>query len=289
MFSKMIKDSDSNFVFFSDKLNEKFPQSAARISKILNDYNIKFGFLKGTSDIWCRDYMPVQISESKFIQFKYEPSYLNDTDENSRSRSDTKNVYYKNNIEPVISDLNIDGGNVVKYHDKVILTNRIFKENPDCTEDEVLHKLEELFESNVIIIPSIKDDVYGHADSYVRFCDGNRIIVSDLNIEYKYISEGFKKVATENNFEILELPRFEYQDKSYNKKYPESAIGIYLNYLEIGNLIVFPIFGVDGNKDDEAVKTVKEIFPKKVVETIEINEIARYGGLMNCISWNIMI
>lgn len=43
---------------------------------VLHKSNVKYAFLKGTKDIWCRDYMPVQTESGKFIQFKYNPSYL---------------------------------------------------------------------------------------------------------------------------------------------------------------------------------------------------------------------
>lgn len=118
----MIADNETNFVFFSAILPEKYPISMIRISEILNSYNVKYDYLRETKDIWCRDYMPVQISVDKFIQFKYEPSYLNNTEGDLQSKSNPKIVCNKNNIDPTFSDLNIDGGNVIKSDDKVFLT-----------------------------------------------------------------------------------------------------------------------------------------------------------------------
>ena len=45
--------------------------------------------------------------------------------------------------------------------------------------------------------------------------------------------------------------------------------------------------GILINKDNEALDLVHEVFPDKQIEPININDIARQGGLMNCITWNI--
>lgn len=228
----MIIDNETNFVYFSEKLKEKHPNSANKIIEILKKHNIKYGFLKETKDIWCRDFMPIQISENKFVQFKYEPSYLNEEPE---IKSIPEIVCYKNNFEPEFSEINIDGGNVVKYRDKVILTNRIYSENPNISKTELLQKLNVIFKSKVIIIPTITSDTFGHADGCMRFCNDNSIIVSDLLNEYKYLKEPVLKIATDNNLKIHELPIFDYKDKKINKEFPYNALGIYLNYLEVGN------------------------------------------------------
>lgn len=279
----MIADRETNFVYFSEKIKELFPNSIFKITEILKKHNIKYEFLKATNDIWCRDYMPIQISENKFVQFKYEPSYLTGKEEYEKSKSIPKIVCYKNHFEPIFSEINIDGGNVVKSKTKVILTDRIFSENPTFQKQELVNQLKEIFETEIIIIPTISGDTFGHADGCIRFCGDNKIIVSDLENEFQYFKKAISKIVAENNFEIYELPRFDFKDK----KYPENAIGIYLNYLEIGELIIFPIFNIEKNKDEQAITKIKEIFPNKIIEPIEINEIGLNGGLMNCISWNI--
>ena len=32
--------------------------------------------IPGTADIWCRDYMPIQLDQDRFCQFVYAPDYL---------------------------------------------------------------------------------------------------------------------------------------------------------------------------------------------------------------------
>ena len=61
-----------------------------------------------------------------------------------------------------------------------------------------------------------------------------------------------------------------------------SAVGSYLNFLETEKHIFLPIFG--SVQDETAVKSAKEIFEKKIV-AVNINGIAKDGGVLNCISW----
>ena len=70
-----------------------------------------------------------------------------------------------------------------------------------------------------------------------------------------------------------------------DSKHPDHAIGVYVNYLEVGNLIVLPVFEVEGNKDEEAIAAFKQIFPDKIIETINFNDVALEGGVLNCTTW----
>ena len=45
------------------------------------------------------------------------------------------------------------------------------------------------------------------------------------------------------------------------------------------------MFGVEGNKDAEALAKLKEVFPNKIIETIDYNDVALQGGLLNCTTW----
>ena len=42
----------------------------------LEHHGIPLRTIPGTQDIWCRDYMPIQVAEDRFVQFRYAPDYL---------------------------------------------------------------------------------------------------------------------------------------------------------------------------------------------------------------------
>ena len=278
----MITDKEANIVYFSEQiLNAKYLDAFNRIKLILDKHKVKYDFLKETKDIWCRDYMPIQINQGKFIQFRYEPSYLL---EELDLKSITKDVLKANKLDATFSDINLDGGNIVRSSDSVIITNRVFKENNESKEI-LLAKLETILETKVYLIPDITNDMTGHSDGHVRFIDDKTVLVNSLDQELNYWQDGFKKMIEDSGLSYIEMPWVSYSDK----KHKESAIGIYVNYLEIGNLIVFPIFEIDGNRDKEALKVIKEAFPNNIIEPVNIKEIANEGGLLNCISWTINV
>ncbi|MDE5839191.1 MAG: agmatine deiminase family protein [Paramuribaculum sp.] len=271
-----------NVVYMSALLAARYPASCKRLTDILNKHNIPFAFLNGTKDIWCRDYMPVQTPGGKLIQFKYDPSYLRNS-KYSDSRSDVRHVDKVNNISPFFSDINLDGGNVVMYGNKAIITDRIFSENPKWERERLVSELSRLLECEIIIIPSYKPeyDFTGHSDGMIRFADNDTVLVNDLEQDFKYMKNAIEKVLDNANLKYVNFPWFEHKVHGNI----DHAIGIYLNYLEVDNLIVMPVFGVPGNKDAEALAKLKEVFPDKEIETINYNDVALNGGILNCTTW----
>ena len=268
-------------VYLSELLEEKFTDCFNRLISILKKHGVEYRLLKGTKDIWCRDYMPIQTESGKLIQFRYEPSYLNKEWEDSRS--DVREVCRLNGFEPVFSNINLDGGNVLLCSGRAIVSDRIFTENPEYTDKEQLVKeLSELLEAEVIIIPAQNGDMTGHADGMVRFIDHDTILGNNRSEEYKYWTNGIEKVLKDYNLKYIDVPFFYgYKDS----KHPDHAIGVYVNYLAVGNLIVLPVFEVAGNKDAEAIAAFKQIFPDKIIETINYNDVALEGGVLNCTTW----
>ena len=281
----MIESKNTNIVCLSDLLrtDERFEKTCNRLKQILDKRNIKYKFLKSTKDIWCRDYMPIQTEKEKFVQFRYEPSYL---ENDLKHQSDPKIVCTANRIKPEFSKINLDGGNVVNWKNSAIISDRVFDENPEYSDEtKLISELENLLNAEIIIIPQINTDMTGHADGMVRFVNQNTILGNDRNQECKYWRDGINKVLRKHNLKYIDIPFFE--NKEINKKYPDNAIGCYVNYLEVGNLILLPIFEVAGNKDNEVFELFKSIFPDRTIETINYNEIGFFGGLLNCTTWTI--
>lgn len=269
-------------VYVSELLNERFHETCNQLFAILERRGIAHAFIKGSKDIWCRDYMPVQTPSGRLIQFKYSPSYLNDP-KYADSRTDVATVCRENGFKPQVSDINIDGGNVVMYDNKAIITDRVFSENPEINKEDLKKRLSELLECEIIIIPAYKEtyDFTGHADGMMRFVDNETVLVNNLNEEFKYVKDLITKSLKAANLQYINFPFLDYKDK----KYPENAIGIYINYLEVGDLIIMPTFNVEGNRNEEALAILKKQFPGKTIETIDYTEVAKQGGVINCTTW----
>lgn len=262
-------------LYFSSQLNTpKYKPAADRMFAALDLFNIKYKLLNNTKDIWLRDFMPVKTKSDKYVSFRYEPSYLaGDPQLRTNFKTDIAPSFKVDNL--VYTDINFDGGNVVfsPSKEKVIISDRVFSENHGISEAELTAKLAKLLEANVIIIPSLKSDMTGHADGMVRFVNENTVVanapLSPFGFETKV-----KKSLQNYGFNVIDFPYF------YSKG--DSAVGCYLNYLETEKFIFLPVFSVD--TDNKAVQTAKHIFHKAIIP-VNINEIAADGGLLNCISW----
>lgn len=265
-------------VFMSELLMNKYPETCKNLIAILEKHHVNYSFIKGTKDIWCRDYMPIQTESGKLIQFRYEPSYLKGEEWDS-IRSDVREVCEKNGLNPRFSDINLDGGNVLICDGRAIISDRIFAENPNYEKDSLVDELSKLLECEIIIIPAQNGDYTGHADGMVRFVNRNTILGNSLESEFKYWRDGMQKVIHQYDLKYIDVPFFEQKDR----KHPDSAIGIYVNYLEVNNLIVVPVFGRE--EDKQAIDIIQKAFPDKIIETINYNDVAQEGGLLNCTTW----
>ena len=270
-------NNEGQTVYMSGLLMDRYPETCQTLIEILEKHNTNYSFLKGTKDIWCRDYMPVRIESGKLIQFRYEPSYLKGKSEWEESRSVVREVCRLNGISAQFSDINLDGGNVLICGGRAILSDRVFPENPTIDKNELVAKLSDLLECEIIIIPTIHGDLTGHADGMVRFVDRDTLLGNNLEAEYKYWREGMQKVLTEYKLSYIDVPFFE------DKAHPDSAIGVYVNYIEVNNLLVVPIFGKE--QDKEVLTILHKAFPEKQIETLNYNDIALEGGLLNCTTW----
>lgn len=267
----MITGKEQNTVYISSLLqtDPRFSDSYQRLIKILDKHQITHKNLNSTKDIWCRDYMPIQIDHDRFVQFRYEPSYLMDDLDH---QSDPRIVCKENNLIAEFSNINLDGGNIVNWSDRAIITDRVFNENPSyLSRINLISDIEKLLEVEVIIIPQINSDFTGHADGLVRFVDRNTLVGNNREQEFVYWVKRMNKILKEHNMEYIDIPFLIWKDK----KFPDSAIGCYVNFLEIENLILIPVFDVPGNKDEEVYNLIKNVYQDRIVETINYNDIDR--------------
>lgn len=139
----MITDNLTNAVFFSDLLPKKCPILNQHIAQVLEANGIPFAYLSETKDIWCRDFMPIQIEEDRFVSYKYTPNYLQDktglrlqtNPETALQASQNCLTHLLQNVVKI--DLILDGGNVVKCGNTIVMTEKVFVENRDKSINEV--------------------------------------------------------------------------------------------------------------------------------------------------------
>jgi agmatine deiminase len=282
----MITDQETNFVYLSSLIRERpgMKNFWHKLEKTLKKANIKYSFIENTNDIWCRDYMPLQITSSEFVQFKYNPSYCN----NAKYRhliTDTDKV--RAGSEPIAgvrnSSLVLDGGNVVKSGKVAILTERIFKENGGSREEILQHLQQRLGVESVHLLPEQPYDMTGHSDGMVRLLNDRTLLVADFQGESTSWKAKYSQALQRTNLKLIDFPGVTTDIKNNDGDY--TAIGCYINFAWIGNVILFPQF--DLPEDKEALKETKRLFKDCLVIPVASSDLAIDGGVLNCATWNV--
>ncbi len=279
----MITDQESNCLYLADCLPGRHPQVYAQLKMIAKENAIQVSLLPSTKDIWAKDYMPVQVSDSKFLQFVYNPDYLRNSRKWFKTITDVDIVCSAINLPVEKSSIVLDGGNVIRASNKVILTDKIFSENPGYSRSELTQILGDIFEvCTIIIVPSDPNDFTGHADGMVRFYDDNTVLVNDYANEPPSFREAFLKALLDAGLRIISIPY-----NPYNNQDIDSARGIYINYLQMKGLLILPVY--DLPEDELVVNQMTSLFSEYELYTIKCSALASEGGVLNCISWGIYL
>ena len=286
----MVTEQYKDAIYFSSLFAWHYPNVYKEISDILVYHHIEHGTLLHTKDYWCRDYMPIQWGFKSYIQFRYEPDYLKDKPQ------------YKTNIIPVLkamsrdmditqSPLIVDGGNVVvcEANSKwigscmrgrkpiVIMTEKVFQENSQIDQSEVLAILKENFYgADIVFLPWDKYDICGHTDGIIHNIGDGKILVN-LKVYPPEIEREMSRRLSDA-FAVIDLKLSKYDENSW----------AYINMLQTRDVIIIPGLGLP--TDGEALSQIKELHPSYDGRIYQINIapiIKKWGGALNCLSWTV--
>lgn len=281
----MITDRQTNFIYLSALLENLAPHTFRHFKYNLENNGVSYGFLPQTKDVWAVDYMPIQVEENYFVQFDFDPDYYKGK-KYEHLRTDPYAVWDELCLNKPFKRVQIkmDGGNIVKGKDKVIMTTQVFKDNPGWQEHVLINEIRSLLRVNqVIVIPREPGDITGHADGMVRFIDETTVFVNkypDIR-PYKDFGVNLRWSLKNAGLDYVDCPY-----TSWNNKYEDDATGCYMNFLEIGNYIFFPVFRL--YEDMVADIQFQHAFPDRRLVGIDCSELAKHGGVLNCITWNIL-
>jgi len=278
----------TNIVYISDKLKYCFPSTYFRLTKLFDEMKIEWTEIKGTKDIWIRDYMPIPIDNEKYLVYRYNPDYLQET--GTKYLTDSYVIYKK--VLPLSycreTKITLDGGNFVTSAKHRFLTDKVFKENDKPLYDpDFCTYLKDVLSSDIIFLPWHCDvsqnsyaDVYGHADGMIKWTGGNHILMSNHREFHPEEADEIRHRLEEAGYEVTEM--------LFDVPNPNTDFNwAYVNYLEVGNKIIVPTFGIP--EDKQALKYIREANPSCVVKGFRMRDIARYGGALHCITWNVKL
>ncbi len=278
----MTTDNLTNTVYFSDLLPKKCPILNQHIVEALETNKIRYVYLSETKDIWCRDFMPIQIEEDHFVFYKYTPDYLQ-TPYYRRIQTNPEKVFQapQNRLEQITRnaitiDLVIDGGNVVKCGETIVMTEKVFAENKDKTRTEVERILKDAFRCDILFLPWDRKETFGHSDGIVHYAGDGKILLTNYDDSSLYYFRRFRK-ALEKHFEVIPL--------KYAIKRRHARSWAYINFLQIGKLVLVLQLGLE--EDGLALEQIANALSDFEVIGIPALEAVRRGGGLNCISWNV--
>lgn len=280
----------------TDKLKAHNVRSAAVPRK--DDY-----VMTGELSIWARNYMPVQVSGRRFVQSTYSPDYLNakkylghvpDKGWIDRRIAEEAQVDDGSDFYLSYSDIVLDGGNIVRCGDHVVMTEKIFEENPGMSPARLLDQLEAFFSSEIVLLPWDRREIYGHTDGLLGYVGGNTIIYATYGIPEKnqadrrFNSSFLRRLVLKFDVQVLDFG-------SVDKEHPEEQLvdlrWAYMNWLQTGNLIIMPEFKDAPNSNEYARNLVSSVFGESgtwvEVESVEATDLVKLGGCFNCASWTL--
>ena len=247
---------------------------------MLGQYGIAVDLLEDTADYWCRDYMPIQVGEDRFVKYKYSPDYL----DHPASRCYVTNVdkaIDQLDITPDrlfdLADIVLDGGNAVKTPSHIIMTEKVFIENPGISRARLISRLEDAFQAEIIIVPwaNRREDPCGHTDGMVRYVKGRELLLDNYSRFDLSTGKRIRRVLEGKGYVVHEL----------DIPYAVNNSWAYVNFLQTANVIVVPRFGIAA--DQLAYNQLRSLFNVPVEPIPAPGIIRKYGGAFNCLSWNI--
>ena len=289
-------------IYIAESLCESVKNSLLKAIDEVNkakDMQIRCEMLKNVPGCkeyyWCRDYMPVLISDDgKYATFKFDPDYLRE---------------YKTYVKCIIPqdkvcadlefdrhvDLGItfDGGNYVRCGDKVVMTDKIFVENPQWRAADLLAHLEEKLQAEVVLLPWDMAEFCGHSDGMVAYLGDGQVLLNGCweNRDKKFHSRLLKILKGrfgEDKVKVLSLGR-EFENK---------PTWCYLNYLKLPGAILLPRLAADDADendklracDNAAVKAFEKLFPNDEIEIKQVYAmpLVKKGGALHCVTWELV-
>lgn len=270
-------------IYISEWLERDYKLVYDQLIAALADLRITPKILPYSQEVWCRDYMPIHVGECRYVGFNFRPDYL--WDKPSLHKYITKQELAVEYLSIDFSDkvdLFLDGGNYVRCGDKVVMTDKIFSENPNWRPLALINRLEEAFMAELILLPWDMVEPFGHSDGMIAWLDDNRILLNN----YHQLEKTKNHPFTTRIYKILSS-QFDIVELVYEGRLSRYS-WCYLNYLETDDAIFLPAISLshDEENDKAAFALFQSIFQNKKIKQVFALPLIQRGGALHCATWN---
>jgi len=235
------------------------------------------------SSIWLRDSAGFNM-RTHIVKPVFKPKYYRKYfDEAAVIDQSMKVIHSILGIDMVKIPLIWDCGNLITNGEVGFITDQILFDNKKSFDE---NQIKEIIRSNLkikpVIIPTHPEDVFGHSDAFLSFLKHDTLAISKYPDEadkkdLKYLDD-LKQIVQKSVSHVIEInenPTYEVNNEI------ESAKGLYVNLLSIGNKIFMPSY----ENNDTEKKNLDRLSKYGKVYPIPCNELALFGGLLHCISF----
>lgn len=271
-------------VYVASVLKNRYPAVYSTIATEVVVAGHEFHEVPATN-IWVRDWMPIQASNGDLVQFAYQY----DTDRWPQLRTQPPEEIGGKQVRQ--SEIRLDGGNLVRHGKKAICTDIIFDRNPQIDPGRLVQQIQNLLDVCLIVIPHEPGDELGHADGMVSWINDYSCYMADF--KYVFYSQVQWKLdcycTTAVPVPLINDKAPPLTEHQFRQQFTlgddwNDAWGYYVNMLVLDNLVLVPTFGVE--KDNEVLLDVAHRHAGRHVVGVDCSQLSREGGLVNCATWN---
>ena len=157
--------------------------------------------------------------------------------------------------------------------DKAIVWDKVFGENRGIEQAILRQDLRRLLRvEKLIVIPTEPGMSSGMPTVGCGSSSGSMVLVND----YRNVDSGYRsslmRVLKGAGLDVIELP---YRPRSVSWGIP-TAFGCYINYLQVGRLVVLPSFRLP--EDEKVVNLVHQSFPDTEAHFLNCSDLSAEGG-----------
>ncbi|MCC3158653.1 agmatine deiminase family protein [Hymenobacter sp. 15J16-1T3B] len=278
----------SSLAAFYDRLLSAVPESievvvlvkssrlALELSRRRLRQRVQYVVHSELESIWLRDYAGFNMG-SHLAKPSFYPKRIGDNMKLLHSLMGT-------DMKPL--DLVWDGGNLVTNGRCAFISDRLLKHNPKKTKADIEQIISSELQVKPVWVQLPEYDTLAHTDGYMTFISENVVLVSTYSEawsrkhpEDQQCVDALARHATTEGLQVIRI--LEHPDSSADKKGMQSAVGTYLNMLLLNDTCLIPAYGLPG--EQELAQLLRQYFP--TVVSIDCSELARYGGILHCISF----
>jgi agmatine/peptidylarginine deiminase len=293
VYPEQVSEGQTNYSFltpFYERLLQAIPaelevvlfvktrEIASRLRKQALRRYIRYVVHSELESIWLRDYAGFHTGTHLVKPISY-PKRLGDS---------MKLLHSLLEVDMTGLDLVWDGGNLVTNGQYGFISTRLQEHNKPRT----LEQLAVVIRDNLGIEPMWVElppaDKLAHTDGYMAFISPTKALVSTYAAEWTQAYEEDQacvdKLARQLQELGLEVERIlEYPDFNPGKSTVDSAVGIYVNLLQLNGTWLVPTYNLPG--EAALLTQLRRLNPAGTIVPLDCTELAQLGGVLHCITF----